>query len=107
MLSLRERPVVRYDDQGVAVYGEPRYCCLGVLAEINGVLSYEGQCETTTGRKPKTVHHEGFLSRSVAKDTGLQYTTQKHLAAMNDASESVGYKTHSFADIADLIEKEL
>jgi hypothetical protein len=64
------------------------YCCLGVLAQIEGKLDQSapgGECLTATGKhSPKAGKFLGILSPSFARYCGLTRKTQVDLAEMND-----------------------
>jgi hypothetical protein len=69
------------------------YCCLGVLREIIAPGS-------TAAAK-----NSDHLSAEHAEIAGLRFGQQSELANMNDGSND--HRPHSFAEIADYIEKEI
>jgi hypothetical protein len=71
------------------VDGTKSYCCLGVLREIQGGLPY---C------------HEATASLLPEHACGLSGREMGQLADLNDGTGSDG-KSHSFAEIADIIEE--
>lgn len=75
-----------------------RYCCLGVLAEIQGELK-KGNVYYSQG--PDDCGHSGFLADEFERDFHyLSRDTQMYLATKNDKGES-------FEDLADYIEEEI
>lgn len=70
------------------------YCCLGVLADVMGVLTHEGVVPDGQG---------GEWAGSLPHDmvTGLPQETQRRLQTMNDCQNM------SFCEIADHIEETL
>ena len=80
-----------------------KYCCLGVLAQINGAKWIERKPfigERSVGDRNSP---EGFLSPAFC---GLRTSTQGTLANMNDGNTKDG-NARSFKQIADYIEKRL
>jgi hypothetical protein len=71
-----------------------KYCCLGVLATIQGVDPYSVQSK------------EGeYLSEEFGKELGLDFDVQQKLARMNDGT--FNRSSHSFSQIADYIKEQL
>lgn len=84
---------------------KPEYCCLGVLAQIQGARWNEDGEPVIAG--DIVGHPKGRASYLTPKAaSGLRYVTQRRLGDMNDGSGKVeGAK--SFKEIADYIEKNL
>lgn len=86
--------------------GKPEYCCLGVLAQIQGARWDADGCPHLG--KQLVGHAAGpsfFLTPKIA--AGVRYPTQKRLAEMNDGTGRFASRAVSFDDIADYIERKL
>ena len=78
-----------------------RFCCLGVLAEING---YDPTLERYK------LNGTEYLNDKLLNKFDLSEEAQRHLAAMNDGGEDAEgnrLREHTFDEIADYIEKNL
>jgi hypothetical protein len=86
--------------------GGNRYCCLGVLATIQGA-KWRGHVPFVDG-KSVSVEYNGaegyFLSPSFC---GLRHSTQDNLANMNDGRGKYVGQPQTFEQIADYIERRL
>lgn len=94
--------------QGALKNSDGAYCCLGVLAAIQGAKwtgKWTGGVPTIKG---KTVglrdEEENLLSPTFC---GLAKRTQEHLAKLNDGGSFPVTHGKSFKEIADYIEKRL
>lgn len=84
-----------------------RYCCLGVLAQIQGA-KWDADGRPTIGGKPVGFKASplSFLTPSAAG--GLSLLTQKRLGNMNDGTDQfIADGCATFKKIADYIEKRL
>lgn len=87
-----------------------KFCCLGVLADIQGCVWEESKYDNglhpimPRGRETFGVGGDGESKQSCylkpAKAGGLSISEQRHLATMNDSGKS-------FSEIADYIEANL
>lgn len=85
---------------------QPEYCCLGVLAQIQGARWDEDGCPHLG--KQLVGHIDGpssFLAPKVAG--GLHFATQKRLAEMNDGTGRFYGRISTFKDIAAYIMAKL
>lgn len=75
-------------------YGDPQYCCLGVLCSVMG----------KTDKQIRTMRNGGdrnqLLSTPFAESLGIDFETQEHLASRNDNGET-------FKLLANYIEQKL
>jgi hypothetical protein len=89
------------------LYDGQNYCCLGVLAQVQGAAVRKGtlQIGGKDVRKKDGAGEMEILAPEFA--CGLHTKTQNRLAAMNDGIGSYYERQHSFEQIADFIEKRL
>lgn len=78
---------------GDGVYG---YCCLGVLRHLINPKS-----------KAEDKEIGDLLCKTHLRQSGLDYEIQNSLAQMNDGKGKYSGRPHTFAQIADYIEKTL
>lgn len=90
----------RYYQHEGGLYWNNMYCCLGVLAKVEGVLRDDGCAATVDCQEPAEDGKCGMLSRAFADRVGLSPEEQKTLANLNDDGQS-------FDLIADYIEAKL
>lgn len=87
----------KYEQGGDHLKRGNRFCCLGVLADIQGCTWERGE-PTKKSKNVGMLHQESvLLSPSFC---GIRKSTQNSLAEMNDNGST-------FAEIADYIEKRM
>lgn len=98
----------------------PAYCCLGVLAELNGRLELSSEDRDTWILTGTDGFHESEFTMDTMEDFNLTHEACHHLMAMNDgrlcrspgtSEGDIGYypsvERKSFEEIADWIEERL
>lgn len=87
------------------------YCCLGVLAEIDGMLREPEPGESYETKYLRDKNHEsGVLSLAYSLKIGLHNADAQMLMTMNDGDDGDNYSctpSASFLEIADWIEKNI
>lgn len=91
------------------LYHKRTYCCLGVLARVQGAVPHKGVLKLAGKDVRKNADdqdaREEFLARRYA--AGLHGNTQSRLSKMNDGSGKYYVYRQTFEQIADYIDKRL
>lgn len=90
------------------LYDDGSYCCLGVLAKVQGAKVVNNDRLVRNGKDVRKDHQSKghkmeFLDKQFC--AGLHTKTQQRLGNMNDGKGAYLGKRKSFAEIADFIEK--